>query len=229
MSLKYNKRIASGIEVIEVPGHPQGGHIVLFHGFGANGFDLVPLSEFYTCDPKPTWYFPTGPLTIDLGAGHEGRAWFPIHFERLRHSRDIEHAFPDSLEKIRVKVEQMIAALEIPLSKLIVGGFSQGAVLATELALHSFQRLAGLLIFSGILIHKEEWEKLTHAQAGLPFFQSHGDHDSLLPLQKAEALTALLTKGGLKGELHAFKGGHEIPTPILKKMEKWLEGFFKTH
>lgn len=227
MTPQYHRKLIDGLEVLVVPGDKDGAHIVLFHGFGANGFDLLPLSGTYQERPKPTWYFPTGPLAVEIGVGYEGKAWFPIHFERLKKGSSAAEAFPTSLESIRVKCEQVIAALEIPLSKLIVGGFSQGAVLATELALHSFQRYAGLVIWSGTLVQPESWSKLAHAQAGLPFFQSHGDNDPLLPLAGAEALATVLQEGGLKGELHAFKGGHEIPQQILRKFASFLAAHLK--
>lgn len=119
--------------------------------------------------------------------------------------------------------EHLIAELDIPLSKLFLGGFSQGAILATEIALNAVEKPAGLVILSGTLINEKNWNHLAHLRAGMPFFQSHGERDPLLPLERAKALEQLLQKGGLKGKLSTFPGGHEIPPKILGE----LKGFFE--
>lgn len=228
---KVIKRVVLGIEVLEVRGDPHGAHIVLFHGFGADANDLLPLSGVFTGHPRPTWHFPQAPLEVPIGRSGQGRAWFPIDFdiiERALHQGEppeISLAFPPDLPEIRQLGQKLILELNIPHHKLFLGGFSQGAVLATDLLLHSPHKLGGLLIFSGTLFLKEKWQTLAPLHGGTPFFQSHGINDPLLPLKGAEELSSLLQNAGLKGSLLTFPGGHEIPSPILLKLNAFLTPF----
>lgn len=219
---KVQKREVAGLEVMEIAGDPGGATILLLHGFGANASDLISLNQVYLGHPRATWLFPNGPLEIPIAPGYSGRAWFPIDFESLR--RDgIEKAFPYQLDEARLRIERLITDLSIPRSKLIIGGFSQGAVLAVETALHGADRVAGLLIFSGTLVCEPSWRKLAHLHAKTPFFQSHGTEDSLLPIKRAEDLALLLQEGGLEGKLASFSGGHEIPHHILQQLSAFLK------
>lgn len=228
MANNVNKRIIAGLDVLELPGDPDGATIVLFHGFGANAMDLVPLSGVFRQKPRPTWLFPNGPLEILFAPGFSGRAWFPVDIEALQSALQINdfeavaHAFPEELTQTRERVERLVGELYIPRSKLILGGFSQGAVLAVETALHGMERVAALLIFSGTLICEPIWRRLSHLHPKTPFFQSHGTDDPLLPLKKAQELETLLLEGGLEGKLHIFKGGHEIPQSILIQLSAFL-------
>ncbi len=228
MGSELNKKEIAGIEVFELPGDLGGPVILLFHGFGASALDLVPLSGVYKERPRPTWLFPNGPLEIPIAPGYSGRAWFEIDIQGLQIALQqgdwdsVARAFPPDLEQIRKKMELFITELGVPRSKLLVGGFSQGAVLATELALHSGDRLAALLILSGTLVCEEAWRRLAHHHAATPFFQSHGRSDAVLPVKKAEELAELLQEGGLKGNLHIFEGGHDIPQQTLVQLHSFL-------
>lgn len=190
--------------------------------------DLAGLSEVYQQPPRPTWLFPNGPLEIPIMPGYNGRAWFPIDIEALQTALQkgdfdaVANAFPAELADARQQVERLVGELDIPRSKLILGGFSQGAVLATETALHGMDRVAALLIFSGTLICEPKWRRLSHLHAKTPFFQSHGTNDNLLPMKKAEALEQLLLEGGLQGKLHRFNGGHEIPQTVQRELNAFL-------
>lgn len=228
MKQKLIQRRLGGIDILEKPGDPQQGTIVLLHGFGADAYDLAPLCNTYD---GPTWIFPQGPLEIPFSPTHTGRAWFPVDIELLtraiqeRRLNDVFKAFPPELNGARDSVDALLDDLNIPRSQIILGGFSQGAILAVETALHSPLRCGGLVIFSGTLINEASWRRLAPIHGGTPFFQSHGTHDPLLPLPNAQALTHLLQEGGLKGELHTFNGGHDIPSLILKQLTSFLHNY----
>lgn len=226
MKKNFQQRRIGELDIVEVPGDPDKGVILLLHGYGADALDLFPLNELYK---GPTWIFPQGPLEIAFAPGFSGRAWFPVDIELLNHLTrenrfdEIAKAFPAELDHASALVEDLLIRLNIPRSKVILGGFSQGAILAVETALRSTLHCGGLLIFSGTLINETNWRRLAHLQAPTPFFQSHGSHDSLLPIKKAKDLTDLLIEGGLKGTLHAFPGGHDIPGSILFQVSPFLK------
>src|SRR5437016_5271755 len=71
------------LEVVEVPGKPGGLTVVLFHGYGAGAYDLVPLHEIAAAPAGTRWIFPDG---IEDAANGMGRAWFPINEEALQNA-----------------------------------------------------------------------------------------------------------------------------------------------
>lgn len=223
------KRRVGNLDILESAGDPKLVTIILLHGFGANGYDLASLSSLY---PEASWIFPHAPHRLPFT--EEGRAWFPVDIPRLsqamREKRfdEVSKSFPPEISEARATLETLIHALNVPKEKIILGGFSQGAVLATETLLSSSQKMQGLLIFSGTLINESGWRKQAVHHAHTPFFQSHGSLDPLLPLQKAEELETLLLTGGLQGKLHSFHGGHEIPPLILQRTSTFLKDLFAT-
>jgi len=227
--MNIHRREIGGLQVVELPGDPKQGTIVLFHGFGADAMDLFPLSNVYK---GPTWIFPQAPLQVQFMPGYVGRAWFPIDMEVLSKSHrensfeDIASAFPPDLTQVSSIANRFVDQLDTPRSKLVLGGFSQGAILAVETMLSSMIRCGGLLIFSGTYLESLRWKPKIHPHANTHFFQSHGMHDPLLPLRKAEELEKLLLEGGLHGRLHTFQGGHEIPPSILSKLSLFLQSLF---
>ena len=111
--------------------------------------------------------------------------------------------------------------------KLVIGGFSQGAMLTTDVALRAGSPFAGLVILSGSFLCADAWKPLMAERgAKLRVVQSHGRRDPILPFAAAELLNEALVSSGAQAELVAHDGGHEIPPPALLAMraslEKWL-------
>lgn len=228
----FNKKVAAGIEFIEIQGDAGAPVIMLLHGFGADCQDLTSLSSVYKGKLRPTWIFPNGPQKAQMGLFSMGRSWFQIDIPLLQKAfkekdyEAVQNAFPQELSEIRKRLEGFLVELNIAPRNLIVGGFSQGAVLATELALHAFERPMALLIFSGTLVNKESWAHLAAQKGLLPFFQSHGENDPLLPFELALQVEQLFLDAGLKGKLHRFHGGHEIPHSCLLQLDTFLKNIF---
>ncbi|MBL8021453.1 MAG: esterase [Leptospirales bacterium] len=202
--------------------------IVLCHGFGANAFDLAPLSAHVKARPNTTWIFPQAPLEFAIGPGMSGRAWFPLVAEELARlvasgqKVTYSQVVPPGLASAREKLEGLIEALPFPRERISIGGFSQGAMMATDLFLRSTELFAGLIILSGTLICENDWKTLAAAKAGFQFFQSHGMYDPVLPFENAKRLEGLLREAGLSGEFVSFQGAHEIPEGVLKRMANYL-------
>jgi phospholipase/carboxylesterase len=237
--LQYVERFVDGMKVVEIPDHADGPVFFCMHGYGANAYDLAGLSQYLNFPAGTRYLFPDGILKIDLGyaAGYEGRAWFPIDWqeiERIRREgglRDLSKTLPAGMAEAHDRIIDAMHKLECAPGKTVIGGFSQGAMLATEIALHHKEYLAGLLIFSGTLVNRTGWEsmlktKFVDKQKTLRFHQSHGRQDPVLPFQAAERLYELLTKNGGQGELHAFEGQHEIPAAVIDTTNRWLGALF---
>ena len=205
--------------------------VVLCHGFGAPGTDLVPLAEEMVglqpqLDGKVRFVFPQAPLSLSGMGFYESRAWWMIDVERFsvaaRQGRLAELAdeVPEGLAPARrqlmATVEAALRGAELPASRLVLGGFSQGSMVATDVALRMDDAPAGLVIFSGTLLARADWTARAARRRGLRVFQSHGRQDPLLPYGNAELLRDLLTGAGLEVAFHGFAGPHTIDAGALR-------------
>jgi phospholipase/carboxylesterase len=194
---------------------------VLFHGFGAPGHDLVSCAD--EIDAPVRFVFPAGPL--DLSMMGAGRAWWMIDLARFEQGmrsgapRDHREEIPDGLAAARTSALQLLdeltARFRVTNDRLVLGGFSQGAMLSLDVALHRPAPPAGLLLMSGTLIAESVWQPRLAQLRGVPVVMSHGSADAILPYSVAEVLRDRLGEAGAVVDWHAFGGGHEIPMAVL--------------
>ena len=214
-----------------------GGHgpiVVLLHGFGAPGEDLVPLWRVLAVTESIRFLFPVAPLQLPDSLS-DGRAWWMLDMDKI--ARDMAsgrgrdtNAIPHGLIEARALVIGLLDDLErqlnISTSQMVLGGFSQGAMLASDVVLHTTRPFAGLVIMSGTIIAQEEWQQRLSGRQGLPVFQSHGMGDPLLGFDTAERLHGMLTTAGLSVYWHPFHGGHEIPPEVLEGLGAFINNRF---
>ena len=213
----------------------RGMTVVLLHGFGAPGDDLAGLADAIRVPPGTTLVFPEA--LHDLGdlAGpmyRGARAWWMIDFAKLEVAirtgtiRELPNEIPEGLDEARASVIELLDVLEkqedISLDRLVLGGFSQGAMLTMDVALRSERKIAGLVLLSGSYIAEREWKPRMSARKGTPVFQSHGATDPILPFAVAEQLRDELGKAGLAVDFHRFPGGHGIPPNVMDELGRWL-------
>ena len=221
---------AAGLRVHLSPAAAPGAPLVVFlHGFGAPGTDLVPLGRALGLEGV-SFAFPEAPLDLGPMFGF-GRAWWRIDPMRLQQAMltgvpwDLSTEHPPALPQVREQVVRMLDVLEERLrpSKLILGGFSQGAMLSTDVALHDARPLAGVVLLSGTLLAASEWTPRMKERANTPFFQSHGTQDMTLDYGGAEALRDALGDADVPLTFVDFAGGHEIPPRVLVALRTFLE------
>lgn len=208
-------------------GSGTGPAIVLLHGFGAPARDLVPLWRVLDVPRGTRFVFPGAPLDLSYAYGMgDARAWWMIDMAALEAAirdgtfREFGKEIPEGLEAARAKVIAALEAIESKLapSALMLGGFSQGAMLALDVALHTDRPIASLALMSGTLLAEALWVPKMGARKGLPVVQSHGIRDPILPFAVAEKLRDLLIGAGLDVEFVPFRGQHEIPPIVLEKI-----------
>ncbi len=200
--------------------------VVMCHGFGAPGRDLVPVAaELVRAKPGGLdgvrFIFPMAPIQLDPGGFYDSRAWWPIDMIRLQQMleqgslRDLRRDRPALLDtryaQLSDLLDEMCRETGLTHSQIIVGGFSQGAMLATEFALRYDPPPGGLIVWSGTLLSEDRWKEMAPTRAGMPVVQTHGRTDPILPFSGTRQLQALLVESGLNVEFAEFNGPHTIP------------------
>jgi phospholipase/carboxylesterase len=194
--------------------------VVLLHGFGADASDLFPLADFLDPEGKWNFYFPEAPLEVPVGPHMTGRGWFPISLRDLEEGIDFTSVRPPAMDASAELVYDVVFNLNS--EKLVLGGFSQGAMISTEVTLSNPNDVNGLVILSGAMLDQANWTKMAQNLKGKRFMQSHGSNDPVIPIAAAQKLYDMLKGAGLDGQFTGFSGGHEIPMPVLQKAAKFV-------
>lgn len=222
------------VEVFQASSTAPDAAVILCHGFGAPGNDLVALApelvHLNKALENTRFYFPQGP--IDLGF-QGARAWWLIDMEAVQRLgrdpealREFRRQEPEGMAAARaalLKVVREVAdSTKLPMKRLALGGFSQGAMLATDVALRTEEPCAGLAVLSGTLLIEDTWKVKAKARAGFHVFQAHGTSDPVLPFRGAELLRDLLTEAGQSVEFLSFPGGHTITLNEMDDLARFL-------
>lgn len=224
----FQQKKLAGLDCIvtEKPGHQKA--VILLHGYGADFRDLASLAVELDKDEEFDWYFPNGILPVAIGPHMEGRAWFPIDMEALQLSmmtgnrRPFADRVPEGLPRASEAIQSLLGEVQKTHKTVVLGGFSQGAMVSYDVTLHSPEKPAALLQLSGSLVALPRWEPLIGRLAGLKVFQSHGRGDPILPYTASEDLAGLFKKHQYDLEFVPFPGGHEIPWTVMTALQRFL-------
>ncbi|MCF4166018.1 alpha/beta hydrolase [Zavarzinia compransoris] len=180
--------------------------IVLIHGFGADGEDLIGLAPYWR-RLLPDAYFvaPDGPEPCDM-AGF-GRQWFPL----------TDFSEEERLSGARAAAPVLDAFIDAELERLGLGddnlalvGFSQGCMMALHVGLRRARPPAAVVGFSGALAGAGavlEAEMTSRP----PILLVHGDQDPIVPVAALHRAVEALTEAGLSLQSHVERGlGHGI-------------------
>ena len=210
--------------------------VVLCHGYGAPGTDLVPIGQMLLQKARLSdsvqFLFPEAPYSLEEQGLYDGRAWWAIDMWRLQMAvatctvRELRSKCPPQLpgsrEKLTGLIQQWSERSGVPISRFVLGGFSQGAMLTTDVTLHLDENPAGLVLLSGTVQNEAVWKERASKHKMLRVFQSHGTDDPILPFMAAGWLRDLLNQGGADVEFVQFSGGHEIPFEVLTRLGAFL-------
>lgn len=229
-----NVRLVGGIDR---EGGGDGPLVILLHGYGAPGDDLVPLQRVLDVPREVRFAFPEAPLSPPELATYGGRAWWPIDVMAMQQAaatgrvrdrmKETPAGLPEARSQVDALVGELMRELSVPEDKLVLGGFSQGAMLSLDVALHTNRPLAGLILFSTTFLNRDVWQPLMAARVDVPILQTHGTQDALLAHEIAVDLREALRSAGAKVEWVEFRGGHELPAPVLDATSKFIRSVLK--
>ncbi|MFO1395178.1 MAG: hypothetical protein U1F09_15605 [Steroidobacteraceae bacterium] len=200
--------------------------VVLMHGYAMTPDDLVPFARSLRLPVR--FVFPEGPLP----AVPSGRAWWTIDEERraaaLQHGpRDLRDEYPPGRAEARARLGAMLTELgrQARGAPVVIGGFSQGAMLACDHLFMDDARIAGLIAMSASRIAIDDWTPAMARVAGLPAFVSHGRDDQDLAFEAGEGLRDALAAAGAGVTWVPFDGGHGIPLVVWRELRKFLRRY----
>jgi phospholipase/carboxylesterase len=201
---------------------------VLLHGYGSNAEDWLQFTTTLAVPPATRFVFPTAPeTTVPPDGPIGGRAWWRIdlesHIPPGRRLPDLSATRPPGLAAAASLVSTLLSDLRWRRrGPVVLGGFSQGAIVSSEIAFRSRAPLAALILLSGTTVDEASWEHAFATRRGLPVFISHGRHDDILPFEVADRYRRKLEAAGLDVTWVPFDGGHEVPAAAVVALNDFL-------
>lgn len=190
--------------------------LILLHGFGSNEEDLFSLAED----------FPPEFLVLSARAPHtltEGSyAWFAVDF-----SSGIPINNQEQAESSRMLLQQFIneasTVFAVDTKKIVLVGFSQGAIMSYSVALTNPALVLGIAALSGrVLTEIRAQVESTDALKQLKIFIGHGTEDKVLRIDFAREAKAYLASLALTPAYHEYNMAHSISREENADLLAWL-------
>jgi phospholipase/carboxylesterase len=184
------------------------GALVLLHGRGADEHDLFPLLDALDPERRFDGYTPRGPLALPPGGAH----WYVVP--------RVGYPDPPTFHESYAALSAWVDAL--PHEQVVIGGFSQGAVMSYALALgRGRPRPAALLALSGFIPEVEGWE-LDHEPPFPPIVIAHGTNDPVIPVEFSRRARDLLEQAGAEPRYFESPMQHSIDPAVVSELQVLL-------
>ncbi len=197
--------------------------VIMLHGWGINSDYMSNFFPILLNKCRNTaFYAPDAPYACTHA--DDGRQWFEFNPEQgvdfYKHNKDLE----SSTSVIEDLIMDATKAFKIPLSKIILSGYSQGGVMT--LAEGTKHNLAGLLVFAGVLLTPHTLQKAHVHSPEIMFI--HGEKDEVMPLSALEYTKQILSEKNYKLETVICEGsGHSMNELSLESAIRFICGRLK--
>ena len=195
--------------------------VILCHGLGADGNDLIGLApHFAHVMPNAKFLSPNAPFPCDMSPS--GYQWFSLQErseEAMLTGAQMAHPIFDAF------IDQQLETHNLTEDKLALIGFSQGTMMSLFTAPRREQAVAGVVGYSGRLIGKDLTSEETRCRP--PMVMINGDKDELVPAHLQPIAVEALSAVGIEIEGHIRPGlGHSIDEEGIRIAQEFLQRCF---
>lgn len=204
---------------------------LLLHGYGSKPQEWFPFTKTIHLPKTRFFVFPEGiEETVSPDGPRGGRAWWRLDLASyiLPESPipNLSKAKPPGIrassDRIRILIHEVEKRFGSSPNQLILGGFSQGAMIASEIAFKTDESIQALVLLSGTTVDEVAWVQGMAARRKLPVFISHGRNDNILSFEIAKRYQQEMRNAGLNVTWIPFEGGHEIPMEVVNALNSFL-------
>lgn len=174
--------------------------VILIHGYGSNGEDLIGLARMIQpALPNAAFVAPNAPSRMPgLAAAYQ---WWPIEtFSMAERAAGAAAAAPG----LDAFVTQEAEKAGLPAHRVLLVGFSQGTMMALHVGLRRPEALAGIIGISGMLVAPERLE--AEIMSRPPVLLIHGTEDDVVPFRSMDLAATGLGEAGISVETHESPG-----------------------
>ena len=189
--------------------------LLLLHGVGSNESDLFQLAA-----QLPDEYLIIT-ARAPIAQGRNSFKWYDIDFSTGRPVMNDAQA-AESLRLLKRFVEQLKSLHTWDHDRLIVGGFSQGAIMAYNIGMTEPELVHGVIALSGRVVESIKPLVAPGITGNLMALIVHGTQDRLLPLAYARQAKHFLEEYEVAVDYHEITAGHTITSETIELINGWL-------
>jgi phospholipase/carboxylesterase len=205
----------AGPRLAPASGAPARRLVLLLHGVGADGQDLIALgAQMRRFLPDAAFAAPDGPEPCDMAP--VGRQWFSL---RDRRWAAMQAEARRTVPVLDAHIDALLAESGLTADRLALVGFSQGTMMALQSALERPEPVGAVVGFSGMLLAPDSLADEIRSRP--PVLLIHGEQDDVVPFQAMEAAREGLEAAGVPVDTFARPGlGHMIdPAGLMRAVE----------
>ncbi|MFO7602522.1 MAG: alpha/beta hydrolase-fold protein [Gammaproteobacteria bacterium] len=198
--------------------------VIWLHGLGADGHDFEAIVPELGLPPSAgvRFIFPHAPeRPVTINSGYVMRAWYDIVSLDFAAAQDTA-----GIRESAQQIEALIAAeyqRGVAYENIVLAGFSQGGVIALQVALRYPQRLAGVMALSTYLAMPDRLAlEASEANRTIPIFMAHGVDDTVVPYAQGEAARRLLEQQHYPLTWQAYPMEHSVHPDEVGDIARWL-------
>lgn len=195
--------------------------VIWLHGLGADGHDFAPIASELDLPSQlqPRFLFPHAPeRPVTVNGGMRMRAWYDISSRDIGHEPD-RFGIDQSLKEIELLVDRELER-GIRADQIMIAGFSQGGVLATECLLTFPEKIGGSISLSAYLPRAPE--SVPRAKGTKRLFMGHGRQDEIVDFSLGLHARQALTEAGYQVDWHDWMMGHTVCREEISSIRSWI-------
>lgn len=187
------------------------GALVLIHGRGADEHDLFPLLDALDPERRLLGIAPRGPLSLPPGGAH----WYALG--------GIPTPDPATFFASFEAAAAFLDGLPVPIERVVLGGFSQGAVMTWALGLGAGRpRPAAIVALSGFMPEVAGFELDLTGLDGYPIAVAHGSLDPVIPVEFGRAAAERVRAAGSNLLWRETPVPHTIDPRVVPELQAFV-------
>ncbi len=224
LNFTYAQKIATDLEyLVHEPAKKtdKAPVIIMLHGYGSNEADLFELSKsigekFYVFS-----------LRAPFKGKDVGYAWYDLNFLPNKQLSYNYEQLGEGKAKILSFISNACKTFKADSTKVILMGFSQGAIAAYDIALTNPKKIKGVIALSGRMLEESKQGMSDQKEAQkTKLFIGHGYSDNIIDIKEAEKANEFLSSKGFKEvTFKKYEMPHSISGTELNDIKTWLKKF----
>ncbi len=191
--------------------------IILLHGYGSSEEDLFGLAKSF--DER----FLTFALRAPYTAQGQGYCWYKLDILPDKRMMQDYKQLQESKAKIFSFISNACKAYKADSTQVFILGFSQGSIMAYDIALSKPDKIKGIMALSGKLLDETKKIKFDAAKLGnVKIFIAHGNMDNVIDIKEAEAADKFLQNPKKNVTFKTYQMPHSINGKELNDIKAWL-------
>ena len=198
--------------------------VVWLHGMGVDNTDFASFPDELLKFGAPACRFvlPNAPVReISVHPGYPMRAWYDFRSERIDEAED-DYGIRETSRRVAALIDEL-ESQGTPRSRIVLGGFSQGAAISLFCGLRLERPIAGLVSLSGYLpLAGQLYSEVNPSARGTPVFMGHGDFDFVVDPMIAKNSARVISEINSRLTCRLYPIEHHVCAEELSDLAEFL-------